>query len=177
MSQKQAFWERVSVATQIMDDSHQLLADAFPTLYPKLYRLVRVRVAHTQDAEEIVSKTVETMLKRIDRFDEDRGPIDAWATGIAKQHILHYWRDKKPTTDLADAEHLAIVHQMVSEDAAIDALLETLNETQRSLMILRYVDGYSAEELAPKFSLSPSALRQQLHRIKQKLSLVLTKPL
>lgn len=177
MSQKQALWERLSVATHIMDHSHQLLADAFPTLYPKLYRLVRIRVPHTQDAEEIVSKTVETMLQRIHRFDESRGPIDAWATGIAKQHLLHYWRDKKPLLELAEAEHVATTHASMHDDLAVDALLDSLTETQRSLMILRYVDGYSAEELAPKFSVTPSALRQQLHRIKRKLTSLLTHPL
>ena len=165
------------MATPIMHDHHQLLADAFPTLYPKLYRLVRIRVAHTQDAEEIVSKTVETMLQRLHRFDPNRGSVDAWATGIAKQHLLHYWRDKKPIIDLAEAEHLATANASIHDDLAVDALLNSLTETQRSLMILRYVDGYSAEELAPKFSVTPSALRQQLHRIKIKLTSLLTKPL
>lgn len=165
------------MATPIMDHSHQLLADAFPTLYPKLYRLVRIRVAHTQDAEEIVSKTVETMLTRIGRFDKERGPIDAWATGIAKQHIRHYWRDKKSLIDLAEADRLATTNVSIHDDLAVDALLDSLTETQRSLMILRYVDGFSAEELAPKFSVTPSALRQQLHRIKQKLTSLLTNPL
>jgi RNA polymerase sigma-70 factor (ECF subfamily) len=160
-----------------MNDSQQLLADAFPTLYPKLYRLVRIRVAHTQDAEEIVSKTVETMVKRIDRFDQDRGTIDAWATGIAKQHILHYWRDRKVTVDLSEAEHLVVTHQHLADEVAIDALLSSLNETQRSLMILRYVDGYSAEELAPRFAMSSAALRQQLHRITRKLALLFTETL
>lgn len=149
-----------------MHDPYNQLVDEFPTLYPRLYRIVRARVPHNQEAEEIVSRTVETMLKRIGTFNPDAGDLGAWATGIAKHHILHYWRDRRDVSVLEDAERIAAASVSFNDVLDVDTLLGQLTPEQQALVILRYVDGYSAEELAPRLGKTAAALRQQLHRIK-----------
>jgi len=54
---------------------------------------------------------------------------------------------------------------------ALDLLrmLETLDEEDRAMLILKYAEGYDYEELAEIFNLSVSACKMRLSRAREKL--------
>lgn len=49
------------------------------------------------------------------------------------------------------------------------AMLETLDEEDRALLILKYAEAYDYEELAAMFELSPSACKMRISRAREKL--------
>ena len=151
--------------------THKELADAFPRVFEALYRYVRIRVAHTQDAEDIVAHTVETMLKRLATYDATQGAIEAWALGIAKRHVLHYWRDRRPLAELTAAEDIASTFTTMDADMTLDWLriADALAPEQRALLVLRYVDGYSSEEIAAQSGRTATGIRKQLSRLRSLL--------
>jgi len=48
-------------------------------------------------------------------------------------------------------------------------MLETLDEEDRALLILKYAEGYEYEELAAIFDLSVSACKMRISRAREKL--------
>jgi RNA polymerase sigma factor (sigma-70 family) len=147
--------------------THEEFAEAFPCIFDTLYRYVRIRVAHTQDTEDIVAHTVETMIRRLATYDPTQGALEAWAFGIAKRNILHYWRDRRPLVELAAAENIASNFTTNDADRTLDwsRIADTLTSEQRALLVLRYVDGYSSEEIATQSGKTAASIRKQLCNI------------
>lgn len=48
-------------------------------------------------------------------------------------------------------------------------MLDTLDEEDRAILILKYAEGYEYDELATMFDLSPSALKMRVSRAREKL--------
>ncbi len=48
-------------------------------------------------------------------------------------------------------------------------MLETLDEEDRAILILKYAEGYEYEELAAMFDLSASACKMRVSRAREKL--------
>jgi RNA polymerase sigma-70 factor, ECF subfamily len=51
----------------------------------------------------------------------------------------------------------------------LDAMLESLDEDDRALLILKYAESYSYDELAEMFRLSVSACKMRISRARDKL--------
>ncbi|MFL5437668.1 MAG: RNA polymerase sigma factor, partial [Myxococcales bacterium] len=62
--------------------------EAFRALYAELYdpvaRFVGRRVRHREDAEDVVSRTFERLLLRLESYDERRGGALPFALAIAR---------------------------------------------------------------------------------------------
>ena len=48
-------------------------------------------------------------------------------------------------------------------------MLETLDEEDRAMLILKYAEGYDYEELSAIFEISPSACKMRISRAREKL--------
>jgi RNA polymerase sigma-70 factor (ECF subfamily) len=51
----------------------------------------------------------------------------------------------------------------------LQAMLETLDEDDRALLLLKYGEGYSHEELAAIFEISVSACKMRISRAREKI--------
>ncbi|HTN76851.1 MAG TPA: sigma factor-like helix-turn-helix DNA-binding protein, partial [Pirellulaceae bacterium] len=65
-------------------------------------------------------------------------------------------------------KHLAPSSQ-TSEKLDLMQMLDTLDEEDRALLIMKYAEGYNHDELADMFDLSVSACKMRIHRAVQRL--------
>jgi RNA polymerase sigma-70 factor (ECF subfamily) len=107
---------------------------------------------------------------------EGRSKYSTWVHGISVRTCLMLRRSigrrrKYEITDPEEHHTTGAESKKNDPEIALDLMriLETLNENDRAMLILKHAEGYSYEELADMFSLSVSACKMRLSRAKDKL--------
>ena len=105
-----------------------------------------------------------------------RSKFTTWLHSIAVRTCLNLRRarGRRRKHESGLAERLSRETQGTAVDAAGRALdlaqmLETLDEEARALLVLKYSEGYSYEELAGIFQLSESACKMRVSRARDEL--------
>ena len=129
--------------------------------FEALYKLARRRVfgiclKYLRDADRAEDATHEVFLKAYEQFPALQGiHFTAWVSRIAANLCLNRIRDEANASRLletaapvtatqADGERLAI---QAEETRMAHEVLRTLNPEQRRMLVLRYLDGYSHEQI------------------------------
>jgi len=141
---------------------------------------ISANIYNFADAQDILQKVALTAFQKFDAFDSTK-PFRAWATGIARNEMLGYFRDRQRHPVMLDtevAEQLSttvedktneITEQQEQQNAAIEEAVKALPKKQQLILSLRYTDGLSTEEIAQKVDMSPGTVRVTLSRIREKL--------
>ena len=149
-------------------------------IHPRVLRYARARIGgcRTPTPEDVAQEICLAVATSIDRYTDTGKPFMAYVYGIAFNKVTDAHRslarDKlSPVEDVPDTE----VAATTPEDAALvaagsnaaRALLDSLNEKARDIVILRVFVGLSAEETAEVVGSTPGAVRVAQHRALAKL--------
>lgn len=152
--------------------------DAFGELYDlylkKIYNYVFYRVHSQMDAEDITAKVFIRALNNIHRY-EDRGyPFSAWLYRIAHNLVANWYRDisKRPVLSIDDYQERdmsvlanpekAIVRS--EEEEKLLFFILSLPEERQQLIILKFVDGLSNNEIGEIMNRTEGAIKSLYHR-------------
>jgi RNA polymerase sigma factor (sigma-70 family) len=156
---------------------HGALADLY-NRYALLVYAVAVRLARDPAiAEDVTQEVFVQVWTRPEAFDPAAGTLQAWLAMLARRRAIDAVRrtarqrrraaaesgEPETAPDPADAAVNAAVHKSVR--AAVDAL----PAAQRTVVLLAYVGGFSAREIAERLGIpegtAKSRLRLGLRRI------------
>jgi len=137
---------------------------------------VRSLVPDFQQAEEVLQRVAVTLVRKFDQYDQNR-PFVAWAIGVAKYEVLYYRRERATDRHVFDdevVERIAQGYQRFVSEAdpfreALERCLERLDGRSRQVVELRYATGLASPDVARRLSLSPSAVRMLLSRVRHSL--------
>lgn len=125
------------------------------------------------DAEDLCSDIIITASKSISKFDPERGNLDAWLHGLARNRLSRFCRSRKielplipdivdqsstpetTTCNLAEKTHVKDV---------VNRALAYLPERQAAALVAKYVEGYTTDELAQSIGSSTKAVESLLVR-------------
>jgi RNA polymerase sigma-70 factor (ECF subfamily) len=169
--------------SQLLERARQGDARAFRRLYRALYAAIEAYVARRvpapADAEDLVARTFEKLLARLEQFDPARGSVRMWCFGIARNLVIDHHRASgrsAPTDpaildrDVARAGDDPLEHMLRDEHSArLLALVQALPADHRELLALRFGEGLSTREIATLLDLGEAAVRQRLSRIRREL--------
>ena len=127
-------------------------------------------VKHTdsrEDAEDIVQEVFLSCYKYKDKFDETKCGEHAWLYILAKNRLKNYYRDKKavvsleeqvaePESDIDYAKQ--VVHTVTCRELTAKAL-QQLDPRSQKIIVLRFFQGKSHEEIADLMGLSTGNVR------------------
>jgi RNA polymerase sigma-70 factor, ECF subfamily len=125
------------------------------------------------DREMLVENAVEDAIRKIDRFDPEKGTFPAWVRGFLR-YAVKEWRRANPAgaaLDLDRAPGLAappdqgVEAPASPEVAAIAALVLTSPETDQLLLRLRFAEGLSHRQIAERLGVTEGASRKRLERV------------
>jgi len=146
-------------------------AEAFARLYAcyveRITRYVYFRVTDHELAEDITSRIFLKMLEKLDTYQVGQSPIGAWLYRMAHNAIIDHYRTKKTFISLEDV-HPAEVRQedefeeksdLQIKSQQLRAALQVLIEAQQRVLILKFIDGLSTQEIARQLSKLPGAVR------------------
>ena len=149
----------------------------------RIYRTVRAVLGDDADVEDVMQQAYVSAYQHLDRF-EGRARFSTWLTRIAineayarlrKRHRTEpaSWEDDHGLAD--EPESAGPTPEQVAERREIQALLEravdSLSMPNRTVFVLRSVEGLSTAETADCLKISEEAVKTRLHRANEALRL------
>ena len=139
-----------------------------------LLRYVVLRLGDGPEAEDAVAETFAAALNSLSRFPQpapdgaDDDPARAYLVGIARRKVADALRKQGRESPLSPTLRSPSdpAREMVTEDEAarVRALLASLPDAYREVLLLKYADGLSLIEIGIALGKSPNAVGQLLHR-------------
>ncbi len=123
-----------------------------------------------QDKEEIVSDVFYLLWKNQNNINVN---LKSYIASIARNCTYTKLKNNKTTFELK--EEIIDKDLNLGNDEVIDKMflvrqkLQELNETERNIFTLYYVDGYKIKEISKKLKLTSSGIKIKLYRIRKKL--------
>jgi RNA polymerase sigma-70 factor (ECF subfamily) len=125
------------------------------------------------DAEDLCSDIILTAARGIGKFDPRRGDLDAWVYGLARNRLSRFCRSRHVELPLvpdivdlsSDSESSSTgMLEKIQQRDVVNRALSCLPERQANVLIGKYVEGYTTEELARRIESSPKAVESLLVR-------------
>lgn len=148
----------------------------FESVYPRLRRYFLLRGLESSEAEDLAQNVMIIAFKNCGEVRE-KELFTGWLFKVAKNELARFWRQQQTRNRLAPMEPL-------SEEVANRLLTETeltgisnfadwmrfLEPVERELVILRFVEELSYEELALAFGIPVGTVKWRIFNVKKKLA-------
>ena len=145
-------------------------------LRPKLLNYARQLTEDKEDAEDAVQEVLLKLWKQRDELEQCRS-IEAFATTLVHNTCIDMWRrkrnnlplDRLPASFTADSspdaqavmdDEIRLIHHIIHS---------SLPPLQRTIMLMKDVEGYETEEIAEITGCNAEAIRSNLSRARKKV--------
>ena len=155
-------------------------ATAFGELYERyrdaIYRFCLSRTGTSHDAEDLTADVFVKALQSIDRW-QDRGlPFAAFLYRIARNAAIDRSRTLKQPLSVdgllqepASKQNVELEATFAVEKSILLAALAKLKSEHRDVVVMRFIEGYSALEVAAMLGKTEGAIRTLQHRALERL--------
>ena len=125
---------------------------------------------------DVLQETNIVLWRKVDEFDESR-PFMPWARRIAHFQVLAELRDRSRDRLVLDENLVNLMADEIETETeepglqmnALEHCLSLLDPSKRALVLDRYRDGSSVQEIAASLDRPVGSLSQTLYRIRQAL--------
>lgn len=162
---------------EIIENATRGSDKAFSEIYTRyvhrIYNYVYYRTGNQNDAEDITERVFLRALKAIHRFDNRGVPFTAWLYRIAHNLIANWHRDSQRRKEVPLEDFHFIESTQDQPEQTIIAkqresrLLEVIRQLppeRQTLLILKFIDQLSNEEVGQIMGRSEGAVKSLYHR-------------
>lgn len=134
-----------------------------------VFRFIVKNLKHEEDARDVVQSAFEKLWRN--RGEVDPVKSKSYLFTVAYNQMIDHLRKVKRISlkDDFNADVKVIRREHNNTRAILQQALARLNETQRSLVMLKDYEGYSYEEIGKIMNLSESQVKVYLHRARLQL--------
>ncbi|MEK3885323.1 RNA polymerase sigma factor SigW [Paenibacillus sp. PL2-23] len=168
------------LARLALKGDQQAFAELVDLYQDKLYHMAYRMLSNRQEAEDVVQDTFLRVYKNLDRFDETL-KFSTWIYRIATNLCIDRLRKRKPTYSL-DAESQEYEgldgYSMIPSDNKTPETELILSDTQRiihqameslppkykTVMMLRYIQDLSLQEVGDILGMPVTTIKTRVHR-------------
>lgn len=148
--------------------------EAFLTLYnrylDKVYNRVKSRIP-ANDVDDVTQEIFMAIVRSIKRF-RHQSKFNTWVYTIANRQIADYYRRRNRAGRDQDPISLEIVtynepsyeHEQLDEQAALKRALNVIPEHYRQIVMYRFAEGLSFQEIADEMDKSLEAVKSLYRR-------------
>lgn len=158
-------------------DSVALLYQMYST---SIYRYIAFRTPTAEDAEDLTAEVFIRMVEGLAAYRLTQAPFEAWLYRIAAARVADFYRQRRrqPNAELNDS---MLDSEPLPEDqieqrqlfATVREALQQLSEEHQTILILRFVERKSHEEVAALLGKSMTAVKSAQHRALNQLTALL----
>ncbi|HXJ39645.1 MAG TPA: RNA polymerase sigma factor [Bryobacteraceae bacterium] len=157
---------------RMKDGDREAFAELYDRREPGLYRYALHMTGNVQAAEEIAQEVFLQLMGPGGRYDENRGPLEAWMYGVAR-NLVRVYRRRGAVQEAVDraVEH-DIVGGMISDESLV-ALREAVTElpaNYREVVVLCDLEERNYDEAARLMACPVGTIRSRLHRARALLA-------
>jgi len=129
-----------------------------------VYRFILKNLRHEEDAKDVVQTAFEKMWRNRNEVEYEKSK--SYLFTIAYHQMIDHIRKVKRIYLKEEFKEETRVHDRPMHNAkkVLEEALARLNETQRSLVMLKDYEGYSYEEIAEITGLNGTQVKVTLHR-------------
>ena len=140
-----------------------------------VYRFILKNLRHEEDARDVVQSAFEKMWRNREGVDAARSKSYLFTVAY-HQMIDHIRKVKRIQLKEEFSPETGVQHQPVASlKKVLNEALDRLNETQRSLVLLKDYEGYSYAEIGRIMNLNESQVKVYLYRARVQLKEYLVK--
>jgi RNA polymerase sigma-70 factor (ECF subfamily) len=158
--------EKLIIEEEVLENARRLEESALSTLvkksYPFVFRYLYYRSVTREDAEDLTS---EVFVRVVNSIKNQKGYFPAWLISIAKNLLTDYYRKRGRSreTSLEEIEEpFSDSNKDTKESLPPDDLrkmLDFLTDEQKEVIILRFIEGNTNEEVAKITNKSVGAIK------------------
>lgn len=137
----------------------------------RIFRYVVTRVPTVADAEDLTAEVFVRMVRELPKYQVTGAPFEAWLYRIAASRVGDFYRQNGRRTHTELSETLAdgdlLPEEQVLQEQTFESLrdaLQQLTEEHRLILVLRFVERKSHEEVANILGRSVPAIKSAQHR-------------
>lgn len=161
---------------EVLSGNKQAYAQIINKYKNPLYATILRMIGNQQDAADLVQESFIKIYYRLGKFD-GKGSFSSWMYRVAINHCMDEFRKKRykmeqieiREDDIMDFHHPEVIFLKKEKNRQLEKLIESLPKEERMILLLRYVNELSYNEIGEIMSLSLSTVRNKLHRAKKKL--------
>jgi RNA polymerase sigma-70 factor (ECF subfamily) len=170
--------DRVTRALQGDQDAFtDLVLDYERVVYNLTYRML----GNSVEADDAAQETFLRAYRNLDRYDMQR-PFRTWVLSIASHYCIDVIRKRRLSwlslDDLLPGQMMAAIEHRSVEDLALDGerertiqqLLKLLKPDERAIIVLRYWNDLSYEEIAEMLGTNVGVVKSRLFRARQAMA-------
>jgi RNA polymerase sigma-70 factor (ECF subfamily) len=155
--------------------------DAVTELYrhfaPKIFRYLVRRLPSTQDAEDVMGEVFVNMVEGLPTYNSTGAPFEAWLYRIASHRTVDFYRRNKRVqneeiSDMLSDNEDEPEEQLITQQniEAMREAIQQLSEEHQTILILRFIERKTHEEVAQAIGKSESAVRTAQFRALSQLA-------
>ena len=153
----------------IVDQARKGDAHALSVLYytysRQLFRLAYRLIGSREDAEDVVHDVFVGLPEALARYEE-RGRLDVWLRRVTVRVALmrQRSRDRRGEASLYSAGEIPAASGVTLEQLELQAAVNALPLSLRTVLVLKEMEGYSHAEIATLLGISAVTSRVRLYR-------------
>ena len=158
-----------------MDGSHQFVA-LWSRVQPAVAGYISSLIPNFHEAEDVLQQVAVAALENFERYDPQL-PFTAWAIGIARNKVLHHWRQSvrgrrfhERLVERITETYLQLADELDGEREALRECLRLVKGHARRALMMRYADNLMPAAIGEQLNVSPGAVRVLLHRTRAELN-------
>lgn len=142
----------------------------------KLYRFAWSLLRNQFEAEDAVQDVILKLWERKEKIDQIEN-LEAWLMRATKNKCIDMMRSKgRNNAPIEEVIHIEAKERSPDELAEsgdilekINAFMDDLSETQKAVIMLRDIEGYTYDEISEILDLSLSQVKIKLHRARKNM--------
>ncbi len=138
------------------------LYDWFNIRKNKYYRIGWAYLYNHYDVEDVFQNTIIKICESISQLREERY-FETWVTAIFINECKRTLRNRQRVSTTGTLNEVMIQH---SEDSHLELKegLKTLEDIHRTVLVLKYISGYSQEEIAQILDIPIGTVKSRIYR-------------
>lgn len=160
------------IISRAQQGDKQAIAALYDRHFQAVYNYIYYRVSDQFTAEDLSTEVFIRMLDKLPGYVDRGRPLLAWLYTIARNLVIDHYRTLETMAPAGLKEdHLKsdqpeppqVVQDMMTQDCFRSAL-SRIPETQRLMLVHRFINGFSFQEITSLLDKSDRALRSLQHR-------------
>lgn len=168
--------DRRSIENFLLTGAEEDFCDLFEDFYPRVRRYFLLRGMEAGEAEDLAQNVMVTVYQRANEV-RDKEFFQGWLFKVAKNELARFWRQRLARSRIAEMEPLSdelagklIMEMELAGSSDFVEWVSYLEPAERDIIILRYIEELSYEELSVALEVPIGTVKWRLFNAKKKLA-------
>lgn len=162
-----------NLVKQAQKGDKQAFAALYEFYFNKISQFIYFKVRDSDVAVDLAQQTFLNAWRSVDKYHDIGLSFSAWLYTIAHNLVVDYFRKKDQAIRIYDiletlSQEPTFVDQTINRDQ-LDRAIAKLNEVEQQVILLRFLEGFTTQEIAKILKKSKGAISTVQYRALAKL--------